>query len=78
MPNSSGLSPPPGVDKMPSGLWKAEQLDAAWYYAKWWVAENQAFILIVIGSIVAISVVMMVINLLEPDDDDHGFDYEEY
>lgn len=63
---------------MPSANWAA-QLPLFWHYVRWFLKENQVWVMIGLAVTLAMTFLQLIANLfIKKKDDDDGFDYKEY
>lgn len=62
---------------MPSGHFD-QMIPDIFYYAKWFISEYQAYIMIGTAISLASAILIMIVNLFDRNkDDDDGYDYRE-
>lgn len=64
---------------MPSANWES-QLPLFWHYVRWFLEENQVWIMIGIAIMLATVLLQVIANLFikDKDDEDDGYDYKEF
>lgn len=67
------------MPEMPTGFWSQEKIQLMFYYAKWFLAEHQAFIMIGTALALSMAVLSMIVNLFDRNkkDDDEDYEYRE-
>lgn len=69
---------PNNLPQMPSGHFD-DMIPGIFYYAKWFISEYQAFVMIGTAIAIAFAILILIVSLFErrKDDDDDGYDYRE-
>lgn len=66
------------IPEMPSANWE-DKLPEIFAYSKWFIAENQAFVMIGVAIALAMTIMVVIVNLFDrskgDEDDDDGYDY---
>jgi len=66
------------MPQMPSYGW-GEKLPSMFYYAKWFISEYQAWIMVGLAISIAFTILAVIVNLFDRrrDDDDEDYEYRE-
>lgn len=71
----------PAMPEMPTGFWTPEKLELMWFYMKWFLKENQMFVMIFVAISLSGTLLMMVSGFFDrssqKDNDEDDYDYRE-
>lgn len=65
------------IGTMPTGAWGSDDLQMFWDYVRWFLAENQMWVMICIAFFMTVGVTAIILNLFirkKEDEDDDEYD----